>query len=123
MCSDELLGCDTVQRRVSISLARIHIRSEANFEMQVRQIGTFSRAHRADLVAAMHILPDLHSDGVEMGIHGLDHRAEFVSVRQTMRDEDHLAPAGPGDARINHASGSSSVNGSAHIGVAAADAV
>ena len=106
MCSDELFRCDAVQWGVSISLARIHIRTEPHFEMQVCQIGTFCRPHRADLVAALHSLADFYSDRLQMRIHGLDDGAKFVSVWKAMRDEDHFAPARPWNACIYHAPGS-----------------
>lgn len=106
MCSNKLFGCDAVQRGISISLARIHIRTKPDFEMQMCQIGTFSRSHRADLVAAQHHLADFYSDRLQMRIHGLDHGTEFITVRQAMGNEDHFAPARPWSARIHHAPGS-----------------
>lgn len=106
MCSDELFGCDAVQGCISISLARIHIRTKPHFEMQMCQIGTFSRSHRADLIAALHQLANFYSNGLQMRIHGLDHRTEFIMVRQAMSNEDHFAPTRPWNARINHAPGS-----------------
>lgn len=123
ICSNELFGCDAVQGGISISLARIHIRTKPNFEMQMCQIGTFGRSHRADLVAALHQLADFCSDRLQMRIHGLDHRTEFVSFRQAMGNQDHFAPSWPRATGIHHAPGSCRVNCIAEIGVSAADAV
>ena len=106
MCSDELFGCDAVQGCISISLARIHIRTKPHFEMQMCQIGTFSRSHRADLVAALHHLADFYPDRLQMRIHGLDHWTEFIFIRQAVCDEDHFAPTRPWNARIHNAPGS-----------------
>lgn len=64
MCSDELFGGDAVEGLVSISLARIDISTEPHFEMQVCQIGTFSRPHRSNGVSTLYILTDLRSDRV-----------------------------------------------------------
>lgn len=103
MCSDELLWCNAVQGIVSISLARIHIRTKPHFEMQMCQIGTFSRSHRADLIATLHQLANFYPDRLQMRIHRLNHRTEFITVRQAMGNEDHFAPARPWNARIHHA--------------------
>lgn len=123
ICSNELFGCDAVQGGISISLARIHIRTKPNFEMQMCQIGTFGRSHRADLVAALHQLADFCSDRLQMRIHGLDHMTEFVSFRQAVGNQDHFAPSWPRATGIHHAPGSCRVNCIAEIGVSAADAI
>lgn len=106
MCSDELFRRDAVQGCISISLARIHIRTEPHFEMQMCQIGTFSSSHRAYLIAALHHLADFYSDRLQMRIHGLDYRTEFITVRQSMGNDDHFAPTRPWNAGIHHAPGS-----------------
>lgn len=62
MCSNELFRCDAVQGYISISLARIHIRTKPHFEMQMCQIGTFRSSDRADLIAALHQLADFYPD-------------------------------------------------------------
>ncbi len=62
MCSDELLGRDTIQGCVSITLARIHVRTKPHFKMQMCQIGTFGRSDCTDLVTTLHILSCLDSD-------------------------------------------------------------
>lgn len=123
MGPDELLWRDAVEGRVSISLARIHIRTEPHFEMQVCQIGTLCCSYRADFITTLHLLPGPNSDHVQMGIHCLHHRTEFISLRQAMRDEDHFAPARPGTACVHYAPGSCRVNGIAQIGIPAANAV
>ena len=73
MNSDELLGCHTVQGRVGVSLAWVHIGTESHLKMQMCQVGAFRRSHRANLVAALHLLPGQDLDRIQMRIHRLHH--------------------------------------------------
>ncbi len=121
--SNERLRRDTVQRRVSISLARIHIRPHSHLEMQVRQIFAARSPHRADGITALHDLPRAHTNRLQMRIHRLHHRPQFISCWQTMRDEDHPPPRFVRNARINHAPRSRRVNRITQIGILTAYAV
>lgn len=91
---EDLWG-NTVERGISISLARVHIRTSPDLKMEMRQISTVCCAHRAYLLPTEHIPASLHEDRVQVSIHGLHHRAQFVTSRQAMRYNDHLSPPAP----------------------------
>jgi hypothetical protein len=123
MCSNELLRSHTIEGSISISLARIHIRTDSDFEMQMCQIGTPCRSHGAYFFASLNLLPSLDENGLQMRIHRLHHWTELILVWKSMRDEDHFAPARAGTASIDHPAGPCGVDSLSQIGVSTANAV
>lgn len=102
MCLDESLWRDTVERGVSITLTRVHIRTTPNLKMKMGQVGTVCCTHRTYLLPPEHVPASLHVDRVQVRIHALHHRPQFVAHRQAMRDNNHLSPPGPRASSIHN---------------------